>query len=115
MLAVLLVLVIYLIQKVFHLARRIDEQNEKAQDLWSHRVQDLAHVSASPSIPIRPRVQPDRSAEPEPQTPPPPVPAHAQSTFEAFLAEDPSRTQMLKSEQSAAYRQWRKERGMTWQ
>jgi hypothetical protein len=34
--------------------------------------------------------------------------------FEEFLAEDPSRAQLLKSEQSAAFRQWRQDRGFTW-
>lgn len=34
--------------------------------------------------------------------------------FEAFLAEDPSRRELTKSEQFAAYRQWRHEKGMNW-
>jgi hypothetical protein len=34
--------------------------------------------------------------------------------FEEFLAEDPSREEMSKSEQSAAFRQWRQDRGFTW-
>lgn len=34
--------------------------------------------------------------------------------FEAFLEEDPAREQMSKSEQFAAYRQWRHEKGMNW-
>lgn len=34
--------------------------------------------------------------------------------FEAFLAEDPSRRDLTKSEQFAAYRQWRHEKGLNW-
>lgn len=34
--------------------------------------------------------------------------------FEAFLAEDPQRLSLPKAEQFAAYRQWRKEKGMNW-
>ncbi|RYD20022.1 MAG: hypothetical protein EOP88_16710 [Verrucomicrobiaceae bacterium] len=34
--------------------------------------------------------------------------------FEAFLAEDSSRRELTKSEQFAAYRQWRQEKGMNW-
>lgn len=34
--------------------------------------------------------------------------------FEAFLDEDPSRRELTKSEQFAAYRQWRHEKGLNW-
>jgi len=34
--------------------------------------------------------------------------------FEAFLSEDPTRRQMSKGEQFAAFRQWRSEKGMNW-
>jgi hypothetical protein len=34
--------------------------------------------------------------------------------FEEFLSEDPARRKMVKSEQFAAYRQWRQSRGMNW-
>jgi hypothetical protein len=34
--------------------------------------------------------------------------------FEAFLAEDPSRVNLSKSEQFAAYRRWRQEKGLNW-
>lgn len=34
--------------------------------------------------------------------------------FTEFLAEDPSRAEMTKSEQFAAFRQWRQDRGFTW-
>ena len=34
--------------------------------------------------------------------------------FETFLNEDPARRELPKREQFAAYRQWRKERGMNW-
>lgn len=34
--------------------------------------------------------------------------------FEAFLDEDPVRREMTKSEQFAAFRQWRHEKGMNW-
>ena len=37
-----------------------------------------------------------------------------QSAFDEFLAEDPQRLSLPKSEQFAAYREWRKEKGMTW-
>ncbi len=36
------------------------------------------------------------------------------SDFDLFLAEDPSRQSLGKKEQSAAYRVWRKARGLTW-
>lgn len=38
----------------------------------------------------------------------------AGGTFESFLKEDPARRQLSKSEQFAAYRRWRQERGMNW-
>jgi len=34
--------------------------------------------------------------------------------FEAFLDEDPARRELTKSEQFAAFRQWRHEKGMNW-
>ncbi len=34
--------------------------------------------------------------------------------FEEFLGEDPSRRDLTKGEQFAAYRQWRHEKGMNW-
>lgn len=34
--------------------------------------------------------------------------------FEAFLGEDPARRELPKSEQFAAYRQWRQEKGLNW-
>ncbi|MEO8615841.1 MAG: hypothetical protein ABI600_11930 [Luteolibacter sp.] len=34
--------------------------------------------------------------------------------FEAFLSEEPERREMTKGEQFAAYRQWRREKGMNW-
>jgi len=34
--------------------------------------------------------------------------------FEAFLNEDPSRRELTKSEQFAAFRQWRHAKGMNW-
>ena len=34
--------------------------------------------------------------------------------FEIFLNEDPARRKLTKSEQFAAYRQWRQEKGMNW-
>ncbi len=34
--------------------------------------------------------------------------------FETFLSEDPSRQKLAKREQFAAYRQWRKEKGLNW-
>jgi hypothetical protein len=34
--------------------------------------------------------------------------------FEAFLGEDPERRKLEKREQFAAYRKWRKERGLNW-
>lgn len=38
----------------------------------------------------------------------------AEGPYEQFLAEDPRRLAMSKSEQFAAYREWRKERGLNW-
>ncbi len=34
--------------------------------------------------------------------------------FELFLSEDPSRRDLTKAEQFAAYREWRHEKGMNW-
>ena len=34
--------------------------------------------------------------------------------FEVFLSEEPARREMTKGEQFAAYRQWRREKGMNW-
>ena len=39
----------------------------------------------------------------------------AQSPFEVFLKEDPSRKTMKKSDQFKAYRKWRRENGMNWE
>lgn len=36
------------------------------------------------------------------------------SQFKAFLSEDPSRIALSKSEQSAAFREWRRQKGMSW-
>ncbi len=45
-------------------------------------------------------------------------PGHAETSpggaFEAFLLENPERRKMVKSEQFAAYRKWRHEKGMNW-
>ena len=38
----------------------------------------------------------------------------AGGAFESFLAEDPARREMTKSEQFTAYRQWRDQRGLNW-
>jgi len=43
-----------------------------------------------------------------------PVEVAAGGAFEAFLNEDSTRRSMAKSDQFAAYRQWRKEKGMNW-
>lgn len=37
-----------------------------------------------------------------------------ESAFQAFLAEDPQRLSLSKSEQFAAFREWRREKGMNW-
>lgn len=37
-----------------------------------------------------------------------------ESAFQAFLAEDPQRLGLSKSEQFAAFREWRREKGMNW-
>jgi len=45
----------------------------------------------------------------------PPLPeAESGGAFDEFLREDPARRLMVKSEQFAAYRQWRQARGMNW-
>jgi hypothetical protein len=41
--------------------------------------------------------------------------SYGQGLFDQFLAEDPKRKLMKKSESSEAFRVWRKEHGMTWQ
>ena len=40
--------------------------------------------------------------------------ADAGGAFAAYLSEDPSRALLPKREQSALYREWRKNHGMTW-
>ena len=40
--------------------------------------------------------------------------SHGHGLFETFLAEDPQRSLLTKREASAAFRDWRKQRGMTW-
>ena len=37
-----------------------------------------------------------------------------ESAFDQFLAEDPERLKLSKTEQFAAYREWRKVKGMNW-
>lgn len=37
-----------------------------------------------------------------------------ESAYHAFLAEDPQRLGLPKSEQFAAFREWRREKGMNW-
>lgn len=37
-----------------------------------------------------------------------------ESAFQAFLAEDPRRLALSKSDQSAAFREWRRQKGMNW-
>lgn len=47
-----------------------------------------------------------------------PAPSAAETSaggaFEAFLSEDPARRALTKSEQFAAYRDWRQEKGLNW-
>ena len=47
-----------------------------------------------------------------------PAPSAAETAtggaFEAFLNEDPARRLLTKSEQFAAYRKWRQEKGLNW-
>lgn len=38
----------------------------------------------------------------------------AGGAFDEFLKEDPARRRLTKSEQFAAYRRWRQERGLNW-
>ena len=47
-------------------------------------------------------------------TPARPSGSESAGLFAEFLREDPSREQMPKSEQSAAYRKWRREKGLNW-
>jgi hypothetical protein len=56
--------------------------------------------------------------EPVAPTPREVVPGSAETAaggaFEMFLDEEPARRMLSKSEQFAAYRQWRQEKGMNW-
>ncbi|MEN9974946.1 MAG: hypothetical protein RLZZ282_952 [Verrucomicrobiota bacterium] len=45
---------------------------------------------------------------------PPLAPTNPGGTFDTFLNEDPARRKLLKSEQFAAYRQWRQDQGLNW-
>ena len=46
------------------------------------------------------------------------APSHEETqaggAFETFLSEDPARRLLAKSEQFAAYRKWRQEKGLNW-
>jgi hypothetical protein len=56
-------------------------------------------------------------AEDLPDVPPASISAGESSSggaFEWFLEEDPSRRNLAKREQFAAYRQWRQEKGLNW-
>lgn len=59
-----------------------------------------------------------KSRSSTPSEPAPAAPSVAETSpggaFEAFLAEDSARRELTKSEQFAAYRQWRQEKGMNW-
>lgn len=56
-----------------------------------------------------------RTAAPEVASAPPSAAETSPGgAFEAFLAEDPSRRELTKAEQFAAYRQWRQEKGLNW-
>lgn len=44
----------------------------------------------------------------------PAVETSAGGAFEMFLGEDPARRKLPKSEQFAAYRRWRQEKGLNW-
>jgi hypothetical protein len=48
------------------------------------------------------------------QTPLVEVDSPSGGVFESFLNEDPSRKELSKKEQAAAYRRWRQEKGMNW-
>lgn len=48
------------------------------------------------------------------ETAPSPAETLAGGAFEMFLDEEPARRMLSKSEQFAAYRQWRQEKGMNW-
>ena len=45
---------------------------------------------------------------------PPPAETGSGGAFEEFLNEDKSRRSLTKSEQFAAYRRWRQEKGLNW-
>lgn len=59
-----------------------------------------------------------RNRSSSPSEPAPAAPSAAETSpggaFEAFLDEDPARRSLSKSEQFAAYRQWRQEKGLNW-
>ncbi len=42
------------------------------------------------------------------------APSAPRGEFETFLAEDPARQQLAKSEQFSAYRRWRRDKGLNW-
>lgn len=56
----------------------------------------------------------DSGSETAPDSSPAAAATPSGSMFKAFLAEDPVRRAMSKSEQFAAYREWRKKKGMNW-
>ena len=52
--------------------------------------------------------------DPESEVSPEDSASSGSGAFEEFLAEDPARREMPKSERFAAYRKWRKDKGLNW-
>ena len=83
-----LALLVLLVGLVFRLSRKIDRLGSPARRLEEPR---------------ETRADAPTAAETSPG-----------GAFEEFLNEDPARRELTKSEQFAAFRQWRHEKGMNW-
>lgn len=77
---------------------RISGRMERIEQL----LEDRPAGSPAPSLELVGRSDPAQGTEAQ------------RKEFEEFLAEDESRRELPKKEQFAAYRAWRKDRGLTW-
>ena len=82
---VLMVLAVFLLFGILRIVRHLEQTMEKSKS--SHETHNQA---------------------------PSPVETAAGGAFETFLNENPSRRNLSKGEQFAAYRQWRQECGLNW-
>lgn len=73
----------------------------------------IARLLAQPTPQKTPH-PPSTTAAPQSSDPASSQPSTPETDFDRFLAEDPQRQLLAKKEQAAAYREWRKQHGLTW-